>query len=43
GVKNKGDLQLLKQAGIQAVLVGTSLMKSKDIGKKVMELMDAYT
>lgn len=43
GIKNKGDLQLLKQAGIQAVLVGTSLMKSKDIGKKVMELMDAYT
>ncbi len=43
GIKNKGNLQLLKQAGIQAVLVGTSLMKSKDIGKKVMELMDAYT
>jgi len=38
GVKNKGDLQLLKQAGIQAVLVGTSLMKSKDIGKKTREL-----
>jgi len=39
GVKNKGDLQLLKQAGIQAVLVGTSLMKSKDIGKKTRELV----
>ena len=42
GVKNKGDLQLLKQAGIQAVLVGTSLMKSKDIGKKTRGLVDAY-
>jgi len=41
GVKNKGDLQLLKQAGIQAVLVGTSLMKSKDIGKKTRELVGA--
>jgi len=41
GVKNKGDLQLLKQAGIQAVLVGTSLMKSKDIGKKARELAGA--
>jgi indole-3-glycerol phosphate synthase len=38
GVKNKGDLQLLRQAGIQAVLVGTSLMKSKDIEKKAREL-----
>jgi len=42
GVKNKGDLQLLKQAGIQAVLVGTGLMKSKDIGKKTRELVEAY-
>lgn len=43
GVKTKEDLQLLKHTGIHAVLVGTSLMKSKDMGKKVMELADVYT
>ncbi|MBW1689605.1 MAG: indole-3-glycerol phosphate synthase TrpC [Deltaproteobacteria bacterium] len=39
GVKNRGDLQLLKQAGIHAVLVGTVLMKSGDIGKKAREFI----
>ncbi len=38
GIKNRGDLQFLKTAGIHAILVGTGLMKSKDMGKKAEEL-----
>ena len=43
GIKNKEDLQLLKHTGIHAVLVGTSLMKSKDMGKMARELVNVYT
>lgn len=32
GVKDKGDLALIKEAGVQGVLVGTSLMRAKDPG-----------
>ena len=38
GLKNREDVQFLKRAGIQAILVGTALMKSEDIGKKAREL-----
>ncbi len=38
GIKNKEDIRILKQSGIHAILVGTSLMKSKDIGEKAREL-----
>ena len=41
GMKNGEDLQLLKQYGIHAILVGTVLMKSEDIGKKARELIEA--
>ena len=38
GIKNREDLQFLKQAGIHAILAGTCLMKSEDIMKKAREL-----
>ena len=38
GIKDREDIQFLRQAGIQAILVGTGLMKSGDIGKKAKEL-----
>ena len=41
GVKNREDIQCLKKAGIQAVLVGTGLMKSEDMGKGVRDLVEA--
>jgi indole-3-glycerol phosphate synthase len=31
-------MRFLKQSGIHAVLVGTELMRSEDIGKKASEL-----
>jgi len=41
GIFNRDDIGKLKQSGIHAVLVGTSLMKSRDIGAKIRELVDA--
>ena len=41
GINNRDDIQLLKQAGIQAVLVGTSIMKSDDIAKTTKDLVEA--
>ncbi|MBN1832361.1 MAG: indole-3-glycerol phosphate synthase TrpC [Deltaproteobacteria bacterium] len=38
GIKRGEDVHPLKQVGIQAILVGTSLMQSHDIGGKVREL-----
>lgn len=38
GIKGRQDVELLKMAGIQAVLVGTALMKSKRIEAKAEEL-----
>jgi indole-3-glycerol phosphate synthase len=38
GIYNGEDVHPLKQVGIQAILVGTSLMESQDIGKKAREL-----
>ena len=38
GIHGGEDVQPLKQVGIQAVLVGTSLMKSHDVMKKAREL-----
>lgn len=39
GIKNRDDVLKLRQAGVDAVLVGESLMREKDIGKKVKELL----
>jgi indole-3-glycerol phosphate synthase len=39
GINSRGDIERLMDAGIHAVLVGESLMREKDIGKKLRELL----
>jgi indole-3-glycerol phosphate synthase len=39
GIKTRDDVVRLQQAGVDAVLVGESLMRENDIGKKVKELL----
>ncbi|HEY6011450.1 MAG TPA: indole-3-glycerol phosphate synthase TrpC [Nitrospirota bacterium] len=39
GIKTRDDVNRLQKAGVDAILVGESLMREKDIGKKVKELM----
>ena len=39
GIRTRDDVAKLHQAGVDAVLVGESLMREKDIGKKVKELL----
>jgi len=39
GIKTRDDVVMLQQAGVDAILVGESLMREKDIGKKVKELL----
>ena len=41
GIETAGDIELLKVAGAQAFLVGTSIMKSPDVEGKVRELVNA--
>lgn len=41
GINNRHDVRVLKEAGVQAVLVGTALMKSKDMEKKAKGLAGA--
>jgi indole-3-glycerol phosphate synthase len=41
GIFNKEDIQLLGRSGIRSVLVGTSLMESKDMARKTKELVDS--
>lgn len=41
GIRSAEDLRLLKQAGADAYLVGTSVMRSEDIESKVRELVEA--
>ena len=38
GIKNRDDVVKLMNAGVSAILVGTSLVASKDIGEKIDEL-----
>jgi indole-3-glycerol phosphate synthase len=38
GISHPEDIRCLRKSGIQAVLVGTSIMKSSDIGGKIKEL-----
>jgi indole-3-glycerol phosphate synthase len=40
GISNKEDIQLLRKSGVRAVLVGTSLMRSKDMAGKTRELVN---
>ena len=39
GIRTRDDVAMLQQAGVDAILVGESLMREKDIGKKVKELL----
>jgi indole-3-glycerol phosphate synthase len=39
GINNRGDIEKLMEAGIHAFLVGESLMREKDVGKKLRELL----
>ena len=39
GIKTRADVLRLQSAGINAILVGTILMKSKDIGVKIRDLL----
>jgi indole-3-glycerol phosphate synthase len=41
GISHPEDIRALRKSGIQAVLVGTSIMKSSDIGGKIKELASA--
>jgi indole-3-glycerol phosphate synthase len=40
GIRNREDVVTLMDAGVAAILVGTSLMAAKDIGAKIDELLD---
>ena len=42
GFHSASDIHFVKQAGIDAVLVGESFMRCDDIAKKAKELKDAY-
>ena len=39
GISTRADVVALHRAGVDAILVGESLMREKDIGKKVKELL----
>jgi indole-3-glycerol phosphate synthase len=41
GIKTADDVRLLRKAGSDAFLIGTSVMKSSDITSKVQDLVDA--
>ncbi len=43
GIKTRDDVIMLEQAGLDAILVGESLMREKDIRKKVKELLGTIT
>jgi indole-3-glycerol phosphate synthase len=39
GIRTRDDVVMLQKAGVDANLVGESLMREQDIGKKVKELL----
>jgi indole-3-glycerol phosphate synthase len=39
GIRTRDDVVMLQKAGVDAILVGESLMREQDIGKKVRELL----
>jgi indole-3-glycerol phosphate synthase len=43
GIRTRADLLALRQAGVQAVLIGETLMRSRDIGAKLDELRGVTT
>jgi indole-3-glycerol phosphate synthase len=40
GIETRDDVARLREAGVDALLVGTALMAAKDIGAKIKELFD---
>jgi indole-3-glycerol phosphate synthase len=42
GIKTKDDILLLKEAGVNAFLIGEALMESNDIGTKLKELQGVF-
>ena len=42
GIRSRADVERLEAAGVDVMLIGTSLMKSPDIAKKIDELMGAH-
>ncbi len=43
GIKTREDVETLRSVGVDAILVGESLMREKDIGEKVKELLGKGT
>lgn len=43
GIRTREDVLRLQRSGVDAILVGESLMREKDIGKKVKELLGTNT
>jgi indole-3-glycerol phosphate synthase len=39
GIQKRGDVQRLLEAGVQAMLIGESLIRSDDLGAKIAELL----
>lgn len=39
GIDTRADVEIIEKAGVDAMLVGTAIMKSKDIGLKIDELL----
>jgi indole-3-glycerol phosphate synthase len=39
GIGSRGDIERLMGGGIHAFLIGESLMREKDVGKKLRELL----
>ncbi len=40
GIYNRNDVQRLGDAGVHAILVGESIITSKDVGEKIRELLE---
>ena len=41
GHRTRADIELLEDAGVDAVLIGEAIMRSEDVGAKVRELLGA--
>jgi indole-3-glycerol phosphate synthase len=39
GIKSRGDMEMLRQWGVDAVLIGEALMSALDIAGKIQELI----
>jgi len=40
GINNREDIRRLREAGVDAFLIGEALLKSKDVGEKLRELLE---